>query len=316
VTILQHHADASEIRSSFQVKNIVFYTETQWVFGQIHYSLCKRLYEYGLNCEVLDFYKQYSVEEMLAICEHTDYFVTTPVGVGWLLNYSVPAQKIKSVAHAQWDLLLGNQQTGLDIYSQLAGYGVVSTILQKKSLEFGISVTPTLLPMGIDFDRYYMPISSGLTTVGFAGAFEARNFFGQEIKRGILVQQAAEMAQLAFRRPQCHYLAMPRFYQSVDCVIQASTEEGAGFPMLEAAAAGRLTIGTLVGYYEQNCQRSGGLWAPTESHLFLRECVGYLNFYKNHPDQYIRRCKQIQEYASEYYRWERHLDSWAKFLAY
>ena len=63
------------------MKRVVFFTESKWAFGTIHYSLCRRLYERGITAEVLDFFQKYSQEEMAAISRHTDLFVTTPVGV-------------------------------------------------------------------------------------------------------------------------------------------------------------------------------------------------------------------------------------------
>lgn len=295
------------------MKRIIFYTETKWAFGQIHYSLMKMLYQYGINAEVLDFFTQYPQTEMQSIQDRIDYFVTTPVGVGWLLNYGIAPEKIKSVAHAQWDILLSNSQIGTAVYDRLAGYAVVSNILKQKSAEFGVPRIPQVTHLGIEFDRFYAAPSKQLSVVGFAGAFESRNFAGQEIKRGRLVKQACDSLNIPIAVPQCHYLAMPRFYHNVDAVVMASTEEGAGLPMMEAAAAGRVTMGTAVGYYAENPD-SIGIRLPLDENEFVAECQNKLNYFKLNPDQYQETCKRNQEYARYNYDWRYHIESWVNFL--
>jgi glycosyltransferase involved in cell wall biosynthesis len=295
------------------MKRIIFYTERLWAFGTIHYSLVKLLYQRGINAEVLDFYVPYTVPEMMAIQDTVDYFVTTPVGVGWLLNYGIVPEKIKSIAHAQWDILLSNSQIGTDIYHKLAGYAVVSNILKQKSQEFGVSRTPAVTHLGIEFDRFYRRPQGQLKTVGFAGAFESRNFAGEEIKRGRLVQQVCAELNLPLAVPKHHYLAMPKYYQGVDAVIMASTEEGAGLPMMEAAAAGKVTMGTPVGYYAENPAHVG-IHLPLNEQEFVAQCSDHMHQIYNDSDLYLRLCTQNQEYARAYYDWSHHIDAWVNFL--
>ena len=295
------------------MKKIIFYTENKWAFGQIHHSLVKLLYSHGVNAEVLDFYTQYTNHEMQCIQDHVDYFVTTPVGVGWLLNYRIRPEKIKSVAHAQWDILLSRSQIGTDIYYQLAAYGVVSETLKQKSLDFQIPRIPDVVHLGIEFDRYYAKPTGKLNTVGFAGAFEARNFAGEEIKRGRLVQQVCDHLMMPMILPKMHYLAMPAFYQSVDCVIMASTEEGAGLPMMEAAAAGRLTMGTPVGYYGETLHEQG-IALPIDEQNFVKQCTAELNNYSRDSKLLTTMCEANQQYARENWDWHKHIDSWVEFL--
>lgn len=295
------------------MKRIIFYTETRWAFGTIHYSLVKLLYQHGINAEVLDFYTQYSAAEMQAIQDSIDYFVTTPVGVGWLLNYGIVPEKIKSIAHAQWDMLLSKSQIGVSIYDQLAGYAVVSDTLKQKSEEFQIPRTPDVVHLGIEFDRFYSKPVSKLQTVGFAGAFEARNFAGEEIKRGRLVQQVCDQLTMPLILPKMHYLAMPKFYQSVDCVIMASTEEGAGLPMMEAAAAGRLTMGTPVGYYGETLHEHG-IELPLNEQDFVKQCKAEITKYNLDSKLLTATCEANQQYARENWDWHKHIESWVNFL--
>jgi hypothetical protein len=297
------------------MRNIVFFTENKWAFGTIHNSLCKELYRFGINAEVLDWERQYQIDEILKIADSTDYFVTTPVGIGFLLNYKIPLQKIIAVAHGQWDILLARQQMGLDIFNKIAKYGTVSEILDKKSVEFGVPVKSHVVPFGIHFDRFYSKPSERLSTVAMAGAYSSQNFFGEEIKRGGLVEQAVKYTGLAFKKHNFyHYLSMPNFYKSVDCIITASTEEGAGLPMLEAAAAGKLCISTPVGYFEKNGPVGGGHVVNIETNYFLTETVSLLNYYADNHEEYKKKCLDIQEYARQNYDWKFHIDKWVDFL--
>lgn len=294
------------------MKRIVFYTENKWALGTIHYSLCKYLFNYGVNCEILDFTAGYSLEEMRSISETIDAFVTNYPSK--LINeYQISPEKIIFMAHGQWDILLSNSQIGTAVYDRLAGYAVVSNILKQKSAEFGVPRIPQVTHLGIEFDRFYAAPSKQLSVVGFAGAFESRNFVGQEIKRGRLVKQACDSLNIPIAVPQCHYLAMPRFYHNVDAVIMASTEEGAGLPMMEAAAAGRVTMGTAVGYYAENPD-SIGIRLPLDENEFVAECQNKLNYFKLNPDQYQETCKRNQEYARYNYDWRYHIESWVNFL--
>lgn len=297
------------------MKKIICFVEPKWAFGSIHNSLCKLLYSYGINAELLSWEKEYALDEFKQITEDTDGFVTTPVGVSYLINYQVPLEKIYSVAHGQWDILLGANLLGYDIYHKLAGFGVVSQILKQKAKEFGVPVEPSLIPFGIHFDRFYTKPSTQLSTVAMAGAYQSHNFFGQEIKRGHLVEQSVFNADLIFKKHNFyHYLTMPSFYKTVDCVIMSSSEEGAGLPMMEAAAAGRLCVGTPVGYFEHNGPLGGGVVVPVDETEFVNETSETLNFYKQNSEAHRSKCSEIQEFAREHYDWSKYIDPWVNFL--
>ena len=299
------------------MKKIVFFTENRWAFGSIHHALCKLLFAQGFNCEVLDFFTQYQQAEMRQIDQATDLFVTTPPGAVWLLGYGVDPQKIRAVAHGQWDILLAKNRMGLD-FDQLGGYAVVSNILKAKSQEFGISRQPQITPVGIFFDRFYHKVSDQLNAIGYAAAWESNNFWGQEIKRGRLVGAIADRAGVPLTVcNQYHYLAMPRFYPQVDCVIMSSVEEGAGLPMMEAAAAGRLTLGTPVGYFEENTRPGAlaGIRLPLPEQAFVTAGADIVEFYREQPENYRRKCLEIQAYARDRYDWSNFLIQWVDFLS-
>ena len=106
--------------------------------------------------------------------------------------------KIAAVAHGQWDMLLAQKESNnLDFYPHLYKFGVVSKVLKTKSEEFKISSrVPDVVPFGIHFDVFYRSIPESLQKVGYGGARETANFFGQEIKRGSLVKKTVEQTPI------------------------------------------------------------------------------------------------------------------------
>jgi glycosyltransferase involved in cell wall biosynthesis len=107
---------------------------------------------------------------------------------------------------------------------------------------------------------------------------------------------------------------MPSFYKTVDSIVMASSEEGAGLPMMEAAAAGKLCIGTPVGYFEHNGPKGGGIVVPVEETQFIEKTANVLNFYKSDPAEYHKKCLDIQSYAREHYDWSKFIEPWVNFL--
>ena len=144
---------------------------------------------------------------------------------------------------------------------------------------------------------------------------ETKNFFGEEIKRGKLVEQAVEGVNVELRSfPEMNHLCMPSYYGIVDCVVMSSTEEAGGLPMMEAAAAGRLTIGTPVGYYANDAIYSGGVMVSIDPNNFIQETREAILRYKNDNYLYRSACSKIQEYAIGAFDWKNRIESWIKLF--
>ena len=230
-------------------------------------------------------------------------------------EYKVPFDKIISIAHGQWDILLARQNFGLDVLSKIKKYAVVSNILKEKSIEFGSPVIPEVVELGIHFDLLYNKPSDSLKTIGYAGAYETVNYFGQEIKRGRLVKDIAEKTNLNLNNHEFfNYMCVPSYYKQIDCLIMSSTEESVGLPMLEGAAAGKLCIGTPVGYFERNGLKGGGFQVSLEENQFVHEVSAILNYYKYNPEQYHKKCLDIQEYARYNYDWSKVIHQWVELF--
>jgi glycosyltransferase involved in cell wall biosynthesis len=151
-----------------------------------------------------------------------------------------------------------------------------------------------------------------LRTVGFAGAISGVHV---DIKRPWLVEQAVKQAGLELKLAHGYhnsYVTMPGYYPTVDALIVASTEEGAGLPALEASAAGRLVISTPVGLWQNNSGNTGHT-VPIEESEFLAETVKLLEFYKNEPAAYRDKCLATQQHARSY-DWSQVISDWVGLL--
>lgn len=295
---------------------VLFYTQNRWAFGSIHHALAKELYKHDIYANLLDWTQPYKQEEFKLLNDAYDVFVTNPEAVTSLHSRGIPFNKIVTIAHGQWDLLLAKQNNGTEFYKELKGYGVISQILKDKSLEFGITRIPNIVKLGIHFDMFYDKIHDNLTTVGYAGQKECLNFNKVEIKRAKLVE-AATTGLHGIRlvtHGDYNHLCMPAYYKSIDCLIMASTEEAGGLPVMEAAAAGRLVLGTPVGYFEHTAKEGAGIELPLQEELFVNKAREHISYYRDNPQQYRYMCQNMQQYARDNYDWSTVIHDWVELL--
>ena len=163
--------------------------------------------------------------------------------------------------------------------------------------------------------------------MGYGASYRRLNEFGVEQKRGDLVKIAVERAGLVFKPaislPEAlgpHWRSamvpkekMPEYYRSVDAVIMSSLQEGGGMPPLEAAAAGRLVIGTPVGEFPRLAYEGLGILAPLNADAFVDFVVAQLIFYKEHPEEFNNRCLAGKEAACRR-DWSFVAQDWVKFI--
>lgn len=301
------------------MKKILFFIQNGWAFGSIHHGLTKELYHHGIYCNLLDWTVNYSSEEFKLLLDTYDYFVTLPEAVLTLnQNYNVPFERIIAIAHGQWDILLTKSQSNIDFYPLLKNFAVISQVLKSKCEEWNISVVPKIVELGLHFDHFYSKPSNELKIIGYAGASEVKNFFGQEIKRSKLILKILQNIQKLkiYRHNFFNHLCMPAYYKEVDCVLMSSIEEAGGLPMMEAAAAGRLPIGTPVGYFEHNAKNGGGILTPLDENDFVDFATEIILFYMDNPKQYVNKCLEVQEYAKNNYDWSVKIKDWVELFSY
>jgi len=292
----------------------------------VHYELIKYLFQQNINANVLSWNNNnYTTTEIQELSNSIDYFVSAPTGIAKLIDgYGIPANKCIAIAHALVDLE-HLSWFSYDNIINLHSYCVVSDWLLQKSLESSIPRIPQVTPIGINYHSFYAEPNNSLTTVGYGGAFIARNddrlinlgYSNQPAirKRSYLVQEVAEQVNLNFLVAQQYHnswVTMPGFYKAVDAVIIASTEEGAGLPALEASAAGKLVISTPVGIWMNNLNSSEHT-VSIEEKAFLKETAELLNYYKNNNKAYNRKCLETQEYAKRY-DWSQVIDKWVRAI--
>ena len=314
-----------------KTKNVVFYTEGDWAFGSLHYELFKYLWEYGYNCHLLKWEKHYTPEELRELDAYTDLWVTTPHGyIG--LKYTkaaVEPERCIVMGYASMDLEELKVKHGLDDYAKFRKYGVCSQYLVNHSKNIGIQRIPDICRIAINYNTYSRcEPNKELRTIGYAGAYYTRNEFSEDTiandlfarqcsrKRGYLVKEIAERVGLDFKIASSYhnsYVTMPGFYKSVDCIMASSLDEGAGLPILEGGAAGKLILSTPVGHWNEKVGNAGGIALPMDEEGYIRESVDVLSFYKKHPNLYYKKCLEIQQHA-ESYDWKYYLKDWLKIL--
>ena len=299
-------------------KKVLFFNQDRWCMGQIHRSLEKELFKYGIYANLLNWRAEIKPEEWKMLDDTYDLFVTNPDAVLPLASSGIPLAKIATIAHGQWDLLLAKKEAnGFDFYPHLYKFGVVSNILKIKTAEHSItSRVPDVVTEGIHFSFFYQKPSDKLEIIGYGGARETVNFFGQEIKRGSLVKKTVEQTPIKiFEHNFWNWLTMPAYYKNIHALAASSIEESAGFPSMEAAAAGRLVLSTPVGYFEEHGPKGGGVVLPMDEKEYCEALYNNLALYYYNKDAYYKKCCEIQEYAREAYDWSKHIERWVAFLS-
>lgn len=286
------------------------FTEPEWAFGSIHYELTKNLFAHGINATVLNWERSYTQQEIQELADNVDLFHSTPYGINILIQqYGIQPEQCVATVHARWDI---NHLVDYDpaVIQRLHAYTAVSAWLVEQSLAAGIQRIPQVTPVAINYDTFRHEPSRELRTVGFAGATTGVHL---DIKRPWLVEQAVKNAGLELKLAHGHhnsYVTMAGYYPTVDALLVASTEEGAGLPALEASAAGRLVISTPVGLWKSLSGTSGHT-VPIDADRYVEEVTALLEFYRDNADAYRSKCQQTQTHA-ERYDWSQVIDSWRR----
>jgi glycosyltransferase involved in cell wall biosynthesis len=292
----------------------VFYTEPEWAFGVIHYELTKYLFEHSVNATVLSWNINYNKQEIQELSDNIDYFVANPYGISLLIDkFGIVPEKCIVVAHAVRDL------HHLNIFSpdnrkRLHNYGVVSDWLLEQSILLNIDRVPMVVPIGINYESFVSEPSSELKTIGYAGTI-SDNAIHKDIKRYWLIEEVSQKTNLDLKPAVTYhnsYVTMQGYYKTVDAVIIASTEEGAGLPALEASAAGKLVISTPVGIWLSKSDNTGHTVSIDEEH-FLNETEQLLTYYKNNPEKYRKKCLETQKHA-KLYDWSNVIKYWVELV--
>lgn len=309
--------------------NLVYYFEPEWAFGSIHYEQAKYLFVHGINAHLLSWEKPYTHEEINELVAVTDVFMSCPQGYRVLVNtFGIPSSKVIVVAHAAIDIQDLIEHQGPLGYPKPKAFGVVSKYLGRIAKQMNIPWEPILLPLGVNMNNYNFTLSQKLETVGYAGSFRTEEDDTKQPsddlsdqfkpkKRGHLVEECARQAGLNFKVAEKYhnsFITMPGFYNNIDCVIVASTGEGAGLPAIEAGAAGRLVISTPVGHWPERVGKNGGHSVSIEKAKFIDEAVKLLKRYKKDSAAYQKKCQEIKKHAKSY-DWNHVIQKWVDVIS-
>ena len=277
---------------------VLLYGYTMWSHGRVNYDLCKHLHRRGYIVDILNWrvgHANYFGE----IASYYDLFMTACDGVQTLVDvYGVRPDRVIAVSHSEFDIRMLIEAKGTEFFEKLANYGVVSEFLYCASLIQGVRRLPRVVPLGINYMEFYAEGSKRLSTVGYASSMSLETY-GVELKRGDLAEAATREAGLGFKvagstRNQIWFLDMPDFYRTVDAVVTSSISEGAGLMVMEAAAAGRLVIGTPVGHFPLKAYEGAGIIAPVEVEKFKAFTTATLRFYNENPAAYREKCRSYK----------------------
>ena len=300
-----------------KAKKILIYGYPQWSHGRVYYDLCKQLHRRGYIVDIVN----WQVDHAAYIAElipFYDLFMTALDGVRTLVDvYGVPYGKVIALSHHEFDMRMLIEQKGIEVFDKFASYGVVSEFLYSASIRLGVQRIPMVTSLGVNFAEFYAEVPERLATVGYAGSMSTITY-GIEWKRGDLAEAATRDAELGFNVAgwtgnQITFHDMPEFYRSVDAILMSSISEGAGLPVMEAAAAGRLVIGTPVGHFPLKAYQGGGIIAPIEAEKFKNFTSATLRYYKENPTAYVDKCRTIQE-AARKFDWQYTIGEWTELI--
>jgi glycosyltransferase involved in cell wall biosynthesis len=306
-----------KIKNSPARKKILIYGYPQWSHGRVYYDLSKLLYERGYIVDILNWQENHAAY-FNEFARFYDLFITACDGVQTLVDaYNVPYEQIITISHHENDARMLIEQKGIEVFDRFRNYGVVSEFLYCASLMKGVTRVPIVASPGVNFKEFHSDIPTRLETVGYASSMSVKTY-EVEWKRGELAEAAARNAGLAFKVAgstgnQTSFHDMPEFYRSVDAILTSSISEAAQLPVMEAAAAGRLVIGTPVGHFPRRAYQGGGILAPIEAEKFKTFVAATLRYYKENPIAYVEKCHSIQE-AARSFDWRYSIGEWIDLI--
>jgi glycosyltransferase involved in cell wall biosynthesis len=285
---------------------LCIYTDTEWGLGEWARGLAAHApFEVALRD-----WAHATTEDVAGF----DLYLTLPSTAHALEERGISSERIAVVAHDESDLqrvlLYGKP---LDAYR---GYAVVSDSLACSSLTLGIARVPAVLRLGVDFLKFYGPLPSDLRRLGYMTVMSRTTESGVERKRGHLARVIADKAGLEFVQSHTRVSSedLPAKYWRIDALVMTSLQEGAGQPPLEAAAAGRLVLGTPVGQFPRLANDGIGFMGPLGPEEFVEFSVEKLLFMKANPQIFREACIAGQRAAKDR-DWSVVAPEWMKWLA-
>jgi glycosyltransferase involved in cell wall biosynthesis len=290
---------------------LAMFVDTEWGLGNLHRGLAAHLSNvHGWDVVLFDWAKQHP-RDTFSRFDRVLTLTGKPV-FALVREYGISDKIICHVAHDEEDCIgIGAR---LSIGRRFA---VVSDTMVASLSAMGFRDSIRVLPLGIDFAAFRRPIQFRLQTLGYLSVLQRTNAFGVERKRGHLLYEIAKRSgrtavvpNMPRRVSQEDY---PTLFDQFDALIFPSLTEGAGYPPLEAAAAGKLVLGTPAGMFPRLASEGIGLMGPSEADRFVDWAVNVLYMLDRDIEGYAKICQRSQAAASQY-DWSKVGPIWKEFL--
>ena len=303
-------------RTTVGLSCIVFFTDCEWSLGLVHGSLRRCFEKNGWQASLCEWSDFNGHPQHLRLDPKPVYMTLPGTPAQALLHYGISPKKTFLVAHAESDLL-AHLQLRLN-FDEYAAYGVTSDVLACSSIALGITRVPEVLRLGLDCSKYKsLPLPTSVQSIGYLTAFERRTLSGVEIKRGKLAEQCAREAGLEFKTfERVSNKVVHELYGEFDAYVLSSLQDASPHPPLEAAAAGRLLIGSPVGHYTRLVVEGLGVLAPLGDHDFKDFVVSRLKAWKRlNRSELSEQCGQARAACVRSRDWSVVFSDWFHFVA-
>jgi len=108
---------------------------------------------------------------------------------------------------------------------------------------------------------------------------------------------------------------MPNYYNSIDVIIVASSNEGLCRPILEAASCGKGIISTNVGIAEEFLSNNNGFLIDKNKFEERNKLIDVaVNTYKDNPELVRIHGKINREIILSEWTWEKRIIAWKNFF--
>ena len=290
---------------------IALLCESGWSVESVYEGLSKELHKHDIDTSIYfhawdnndKYTSNFNLVEWNRLYRNFDYIIASP-GKSlnpYYLRIGLPPEKTIMVCHSPWEVKEGVDDGGFDMYASLF---VISNRLKEFARSLGITRDIHVVQNGIIFNRYCLPPAERLVNVGYGYPPDSIHKW----KRSELVGRINGGA--AVLRKRTHYSLMRDFYKSIDAsLLVSSSLEACGLINMEAAAAGRLIISTDVGILE-DYPHAPAIRVRMDEDDVVSDINNTIRYYKNHQDEFSRRCIESQEFAREYYDWSHAIKSW------
>lgn len=304
------------------MKVLLLTDKRNWAYHSIAKSLVKYNKDTGLKISVLHI--KTDVAKIKKVYHKYDRILV----MGWQCYERVdfiPPHKclIGLHSHHSWDKRQTMPDESVDpprkfvkFLSSFEGVNAVSRRLYELFKKAGVERI-TYTPNGADIELFTSrtpPKRTGASMVaGYSGSQ------GHDWRKGTseFIIPSCKKAGVKYKlaMPQSDgYLSleeMPKFYNSIDCYVCASSSEGFSLSVLEAAACGRPIITTRVGGMDE-------LIVDGQNGFFVDRTVkdisSKLNILKNDQDMLRAMGQSMRDYVVKNLSWEKQSQAWYSFL--